>query len=338
MSSSPLPAGRLLDGVLTGVLDTAETAVPAHALGAPAGVDGSADVAGVAALLARRVRADAGRPLLTFYDDATGERTELSATTVDNWVAKTANLLVDTLGVTTGDTVRIALPPHWQTAVVLLAAWSVGAQVGVHQPGAATGAGAAAGAGAVVGTDSHDDPPVAVFVTEQAVDDPAVVGDGAEIIALSLRPLGGRLAQPVPGVLDFAAEVLSHGDRFTPPAPPANQRFLARLAGYYARTWELAATDRVLTTAGYDTPDGLFGGLLAPLAAGASVVLCRHLDPGLLARRIAVERVTAICAPTRYDPLQPAASEPADPTRPPRPDTPAERATPTVRHLTTGLP
>ncbi len=222
--------------------------------------------------------------------------------------------------------------------MVLLAAWSVGAQVGVHQPGAATGAGTAAGEGVAAGTDSHDDPPVAVFVTEQAVDDPAVVGDGAEIIALSLRPLGGRLAQPVPGVLDFAAEVLSHGDRFTPPAPPANQRFLARLAGYYARTWELAATDRVLTTAGYDTPDGLFGGLLAPLAAGASVVLCRHLDPGLLARRIAVERVTAICAPTRYDPPRPVASEPADPTRPPRPDTPAERATPTVRHLTTGLP
>ncbi|WP_250290179.1 TIGR03089 family protein, partial [Frankia sp. CiP1_Cm_nod1] len=311
------------------------------AAGAPAGAGGSggapADVAGVAALLARRVRADAGRPLLTFYDDATGERTELSATTVDNWVAKTANLLVDTLGVTAGDTIQIALPPHWQTAVVLLAAWSAGAQVNIHRPGAAIGANATAGAGATAGTDSHDDPPAAVFVTEQAVDDPAVVGDGAEIIALSLRPLGGRLAQPVPGVLDFAAEVLSHGDRFVPPAPPANQRTLTRLAGYYARAWELTAADRVLTTAGYDTPDGLLGGLLGPLAVGASVVLCRHLDPSLLARRIAVEHVTAVCGPAgsarpTSDPSRPTTSEPA------RPDALSEQRAPAIRRLTTELP
>ena len=33
------------------------------------------------------------QPLVTFYDDATGERTELSGITVGNWVAKTGNLL-----------------------------------------------------------------------------------------------------------------------------------------------------------------------------------------------------------------------------------------------------
>src|SRR5690606_31992912 len=32
------------------------------------------------------------RPLITFYDDATGERIELSGVTTANWVAKTANL------------------------------------------------------------------------------------------------------------------------------------------------------------------------------------------------------------------------------------------------------
>ncbi|MGF7238961.1 MAG: hypothetical protein ACQSGP_29015, partial [Frankia sp.] len=54
---------------------------------------------GVAAALARRLATDPARPMLTFYDDQTGERTELSATTLDNWVAKTANLLTDSLGV-----------------------------------------------------------------------------------------------------------------------------------------------------------------------------------------------------------------------------------------------
>ncbi len=296
MSSSTFPAGRLLDGVLNGVLDTAVAAVPADALGLPGR---AADVNGVAALLARRVRADAVRPLLTFYDDATGERTELSAATVDNWVAKTANLLVDTLGIAVGDTVRVLLPAHWQTAVVLLAAWSAGARVALQRPGADIGVDAAPG------TDDHDDSPAAVFVTENAVDDPIAVCDGAEIVALSLRPMGGRLAQPVPGVLDFAAEVLSHGDHFTPPVPPANQRTLTRLATHYARVWNLTEQDRILTTAGYDTPDGLLGGLLCPLAAGASVVLCHHLDQGLLDRRIAVERVTAVCGPAAPGPADP---------------------------------
>ena len=50
-----------------------------------------------------RSRRDPTRPLLTWYDDATGERTELSGATLANWVAKTANLLVDGLGLGPGD-------------------------------------------------------------------------------------------------------------------------------------------------------------------------------------------------------------------------------------------
>ena len=43
-------------------------------------------------VLARQLRADSSRPLITFYDDATGERVELSVTTYANWVAKAASL------------------------------------------------------------------------------------------------------------------------------------------------------------------------------------------------------------------------------------------------------
>lgn len=46
---------------------------------------------------------DPAAPLVTFYDDATGERVELSARTFDNWVAKTANLLQDELNAGPGD-------------------------------------------------------------------------------------------------------------------------------------------------------------------------------------------------------------------------------------------
>ncbi|WP_239395437.1 TIGR03089 family protein [Frankia sp. CiP3] len=289
MTPSTSPLGRLLDGVVSRVLDAPLAAMPPDALShtdtgtgttGPANTTGTGTVDGLAALLARRLRADPARPLLTFYDDATGERTELSATTVDNWVAKTANLLVDTLGIGPGDTIRIVLPPHWQTAVILLAAWSSGACVSIGRPEPAT-----------------DTPPVAIFTAENDLDTPLATGDEADVVALSLRPMGGRLLRPAPGALDFAAEILAHGDRFTPPGPPANQRALVRMASYYARAWGLAERDRVLTTAGYETPEGLLAGLLSPLAAGASLVVCRNLDDALLERRITTERVTAVCGP-----------------------------------------
>src|SRR3712207_404560 len=84
---------------------------------------------GPAALLSRARDRDPARPLVTHYDDATGERVELSATTLDNWVAKTANLLQDEFDVGPGSTVAVALPVHWQTAAVLLGVWSCGAAV-----------------------------------------------------------------------------------------------------------------------------------------------------------------------------------------------------------------
>ena len=89
-------------------------------------------------LLSSALAADPGRPLVTFYDDATGERVELSVATFANWVAKTANLLQGDLAAAPGDRVALLLPAHWQTAVWLLACSSVGviADVG-GDPGAA---------------------------------------------------------------------------------------------------------------------------------------------------------------------------------------------------------
>ena len=76
----------------------------------------------------------AARPLITFYDDATGERVELSGVTTANWAAKAANLLRDECDVEPGTTVAVLLPAHWQTAAVLLAAWWCGAEVVADPP------------------------------------------------------------------------------------------------------------------------------------------------------------------------------------------------------------
>ena len=43
------------------------------------------------------LRADPVGPRITYYDDASGERIELSAVTLANWAAKTGNLLRDEL-------------------------------------------------------------------------------------------------------------------------------------------------------------------------------------------------------------------------------------------------
>jgi uncharacterized protein (TIGR03089 family) len=191
-------------------------------------------------LLAEALRADPSGPFLTFYDDGTGERIELSLTSLENWVAKTANLLVDELDLAPGETVTVELPAHWQTAVVTLA---VGLAGGVVGPAGRIG-----------------------FFAEGAAEPEA-----EELVGLGLRPLGGGLRSPRPGVLDYAREVPAFGDRFAPTAPTAVD--LAEPIG-----------DRLIT----DSLDPL----LAVLAGHGSLVLCRNADPAKLADRAATERVT----------------------------------------------
>src|SRR5690606_15233983 len=87
----------------------------------------------VPALLRRLLTADAGIPRLTWYGPD-GERVELSGRWLDNWVAKTANFLVDELDAGPGSRVVVALPGHWRTVTWLLATWSTGACAVVAPP------------------------------------------------------------------------------------------------------------------------------------------------------------------------------------------------------------
>ncbi|MEW2493976.1 TIGR03089 family protein [Streptomyces nodosus] len=238
-------------------------------------------------LLRSALVADPARPLVTFYDDATGERVELSVATFANWVAKTANLLQGDLAAEPGDRVALLLPAHWQTAVWLLACASVGAVADI---------GGDAGAADVVvsGPETLD----------------AARACSGERVALALRPLGGRFPRTPDGFADYAVEVPSQGDRFQPYAPvdpeePALIVAGAELTG--AEVVERARADaaelgltgpgsRLLSGLSYDTWEGLSAGLYAPLATGGSVVLCRNLGrlgEDALAKRIESERVSA---------------------------------------------
>jgi uncharacterized protein (TIGR03089 family) len=147
--------------------------------------------------LSTALRSDPGRPLLTMYDDAPtpgAERIELSVTTFANWVAKTANFLLDELLLEPGEGVAVPLPAHWQTAVIEVAVLAAGGRLSTV-PARITCW--------LEGTELPTDPAV------------------EEIVGLALRPMGLGLRSAPPGVLDFAVDVRAHGDHFVPRYPPA---------------------------------------------------------------------------------------------------------------------
>jgi uncharacterized protein (TIGR03089 family) len=226
---------------------------------------------------------DPSRPFITFYDDATGERVELSYATFDNWVAKTANMIVEDLAARPEQRVSLLLPTHWQTAVWYVACWMAGV---VAAPGA--------------DPSQTDHVVTAPDGLERALRCPG------EKVLVPMRPFGAPTAGSLPdGVLDYAAEVPAYPDQFTPYAvvrddePALEQdgtvlsgRDVVALARRTAAEWGLSADDRVLAVGDLAQREGLLAGLLAPLAAGASVVLCRNASEAALERRAAAERIT----------------------------------------------
>ena len=252
--------------------------------------------AGPTALLAAALRGGPARPLLTFTDDATGERTELSVATFANWVAKTANLLQDEVAPSPGDVVAIDLPVHWQAAVWLQACWAAGQQVRLGP--------ALAGDRVVVVAHDGSRDEVANPAADPAAD-PAVA-----VVSLGLGPLG----LPRPGVLpayghalDYDREVHGHGDRFTPlaPARPDDAALLlAQSSLTHADLGALAASGAapsgaLLVTSPLVDLRSALATVLVPLATGGRAVLCRHLDlaPEKLADRVAQEGIVAVVRP-----------------------------------------
>jgi len=203
---------------------------------------------------------DGARPFITWYDDSAGARVELSVATTANWCAKIAGLLVDEHDAGPGVVVGVDLPLHWQTACVLLAIWVSGAAVDIG------------GAGDVL----------------------IAANDDADVV-VAPDPLGMSLSRLVG----------SQPDDFVPLVPVDPDALALRVSG---REWthaELAeaalraaaehaldAQTRVLTTMPLDSVHGLDAGLLAPLAAGGSIVLVSSADRSVLASRCETEKVT----------------------------------------------
>ena len=225
------------------------------------------------------LRADPVGPRITYYDDATGERIELSGVTLANWAAKTGNLLRDEMGAGPASRVALLLPAHWQTAAVLFGVWWIGAE-------------------AVLGAAGPAD--LALCTAERLDEADSSLEPGGEVAVLSLDPFG-RPASDLPiGVTDYATAVRVHADQIVPerrPGPALAGRTVDEILAdceSSAAARDLTSGDRVLSTASWTRPGDLVDGLLSILAVGASLVQVANPDPSALQRRIETEKVTRV--------------------------------------------
>jgi uncharacterized protein (TIGR03089 family) len=217
-------------------------------------------------------------PRITYYDDATGERIELSTATLANWAAKTGNLLRDEMGATPGSRVAVLLPAHWQTAAVLFGIWWIGAEVVLGGPQGA----------------SAD---IALCTADRIDEADAAVGMG-ETAVLSLDPFGKSVPDLPVGLTDYATAVRVHGDQIVPErqtGPALDGRSAADVlaaAKASAAAQGLTNADRVLSTARWENADDLIERVLALYVAGASLVLVANPDAKLGERRWQTEKLT----------------------------------------------
>ncbi|WP_258805276.1 TIGR03089 family protein [Pseudarthrobacter sp. NS4] len=210
-------------------------------------------------------------PRLTWYGPDT-ERVELSGRVLDNWVAKTSNLLQDEVDAAPGMRLRLELPAHWKAMVWALAAWQLGLET-------------------VLEGNTAD-----FLVT---ADPDSVDGKYDAVIAVALPALAmrwpGELAK---GCIDYAAEVRAHGDVFMPHAdadPAACALVDGTGRGHLHR--ELLDSFAVSHDEGVrlhiPAGDGLEPALANALGAwkqGGSVVLT-HPDVELTDKLLAAERI-----------------------------------------------
>jgi uncharacterized protein (TIGR03089 family) len=225
------------------------------------------------AVLDPLLRGEVSKPRITYYDDATGERIELSTVNFANWAAKTGNLLRDELAAGPGSRVAVLLPTHWQTAAVVFGVWWIGAEV-------------------VLGEAENAD--VAMCTAGEL----ATASDVAELVVLSLDAFGKPVPDLPAGVTDYATSVRGQADQITAERQPGaalggrSPDDVLALAMNSAAAQSLTAQDRVLSTMHWNTDSQLVDGLVAVFAAGASLVQVGNPDVLLIEKRRESERVT----------------------------------------------
>jgi uncharacterized protein (TIGR03089 family) len=213
------------------------------------------------------------RPFVTYYDEASGERAELSVKSLANWVVKTHHLLSTELGLGVGDTALVAVPAHWISVPILLGCLTAGLEL------------TAEGAADVA------------FVAPESV--PGADAGDVYAIAPGSAAVGFRDAVPA-GALDYVSSVRPQEDKWPSvrlaagPDDPCLPGLTRVEVVDRARAIGLAPGERLLTTRRWSGPDDWLQAVLAPLAVHGSVVIVTNASADVVQRRAEQERATRI--------------------------------------------
>ena len=217
---------------------------------------------------------DPARPFVTYYDEASGERSELSVRSLANWVAKTHHLLGTELGLGVGDRAVVSVPAHWISVPILLGALTAGLSLVTE--------GEAEVAFVAPGTPSVAPDVYAIAPDSAAVGFRGAPPAGAEDYVSAVRPQA-----------DAWATVQLTADPSDECLPGRSRAEVMDLAASRAEELGMAERGRLLSTRPWRGIDDWVDDVLAPLAVDGSVVFVVNGSDEVLARRAEQERVTA---------------------------------------------
>lgn len=220
--------------------------------------------------------ADSARPVVTFYDRLSGERAELSAASLGNWVAKTHFLLTDELGLGRDDAAYVELPVHWMALALWFGVFSAGLSV--------------------------TEDAAAADVAFADVESLANAAPAAEVYAVALLPWGRGFDEPPGGTTDYVSAVRVQPDAWASVLRPGtatdvalvgmSRAELMHAARERALELGLGASARVLVTDRHEASLSLLD-VVAVFSVNGSLVLVRHAGSQVDDELIAQEQITA---------------------------------------------
>ena len=207
-------------------------------------------------MLNHLLNADAAAPRLTVYNESTGARMDFSAQTLENWVAKIANMLEEELELDDDSALLIDLPVTWQAAVIALGALAAGIEFDFANSSLADDD---ADAASQLQAD-------AVFTSPDKFDlysvgDVATSFDGSapDVVLVTDDPFGRGVVEAggeLPsGAIDFGPTVRFYGDDYFGQTTPLPELFP-----------DAGSASRLLST-GWHDKEGFTVSVLHPLAA-----------------------------------------------------------------------
>ena len=227
-------------------------------------------------MLNHLLNADAAAPRLTVYNESTGARMDFSAQTLENWVAKIANMLEEELELDDDSALLIDLPVTWQAAVIALGALAAGIEFDFANSSLADDDANAASqlqADAVfTSPDKFDLYSVGDVAASFDGSAPEVVLDTDDPFGRGVVEAGGELPS---GAIDFGPTVRFYGDDYFGQTTPLPELFP-----------DAGSASRLLST-GWHDKEGFTVSVLHPLAAGGSAVVVSGLTTAERLRQIA---------------------------------------------------